>query len=78
MFNFVSERNKASMRHCAFCQNWYDPTNSVIRPKNGIGNWEYEHCIKRNVNYEVLTHLQTMLVMTLFRKYYNLIGERYK
>lgn len=47
MFNFVSERNKASMRHCAFCQNWYDPTNSVIRPKNGVGNWEYEHRIKK-------------------------------
>lgn len=28
---------------CAFCQHWYDPTNSVIRPirpQNAV--WEYD------------------------------------
>ena len=30
-------------KNCAFCKNWYDPTNSCIRPKQlGIGFWEYD------------------------------------
>ena len=34
---------------CAFCQHWYDPTNSTIRPirpQNGV--WEYDD---RAMNY---------------------------
>ena len=45
---------KSSIRKCAFCRHWYDPTNSAIRPKApGIGIWEYderrrEMCLLRN------------------------------
>lgn len=27
-------------RNCAFCKNWYDPANSVLRRKN-TKMWEY-------------------------------------
>ena len=28
-------------RACAFCKLWYDPTNSAIKPKQGVF-WEYD------------------------------------
>lgn len=32
-----------SMKICAFCKYWYDPSNSAIYPKNPLtGLWEYE------------------------------------
>lgn len=45
---------KNNFRKCAFCKNWYDPTNSEISPKTrNIGIWEYEErrqekCLVRN------------------------------
>ena len=36
------KEGQLSMRKCAFCANYYDPTNSVIAPKLGRGIWEYE------------------------------------
>lgn len=41
-------------RICAFCQNWYDPCNSAIRPKSG-DFFEYENtarnkCMERKVD----------------------------
>ena len=44
-----------SMKKCAFCKYWYDPTNQYIRPqnpKNGI--WKFETtarcvCLKTNL-----------------------------
>lgn len=32
---------------CAFCQNWYDPMNSVIEPGNGGKIWYYETTARR-------------------------------
>ena len=44
-------------KKCAICKYWYDPTNSVIFPKNPkIGIWEItdtdkkSKCIKTNLN----------------------------
>ena len=35
-------QGKSSMKRCAFCTNWYDPTNSVISPKKGNYRlWEF-------------------------------------
>ena len=39
---------------CAFCRNWYDPTNSAIVPKSpAIGLWEIKDinqtCLKKNI-----------------------------
>lgn len=41
----VNERN-SSIKRCAFCKNWYDPTNSAINPKAGRYMWEYESSAK--------------------------------
>ncbi|MBR3722502.1 MAG: hypothetical protein IKN12_07010 [Selenomonadaceae bacterium] len=31
---------------CAFCKNWYDPTNSAIVPRNTVGGfWEYDDSV---------------------------------
>ncbi|MBO6178204.1 MAG: hypothetical protein J6O04_03440 [Selenomonadaceae bacterium] len=37
---------------CAFCKNWYDPTNSAIKPRSSA-LWEYDprkrsRCLERN------------------------------
>lgn len=40
--NFNVKNGKA----CAFCKHWYDPTNSVIKPKVG-DFWEYDTSQKR-------------------------------
>jgi hypothetical protein len=44
------------IKKCAFCKNWYDPTNSAIAPKSPtIGLWEIKDinqksmCMKRNI-----------------------------
>ena len=43
-------------KKCAFCKNWYDPTNSAIAPKSPvIGLWEIKDtnqkcmCLKKNI-----------------------------
>ena len=43
-------------KKCAFCKNWYDPTNSVIAPKSpAIGMWEIKDinhkcmCMVKNI-----------------------------
>ena len=48
--------NIRHMRKCAFCKNWYDPTNSAIAPKSpAIGLWEIKDtnqkciCLKKNI-----------------------------
>lgn len=48
--------NIKTMKKCAFCKNWYDPTNSCIKPKSpAIGLWEIEDinqkclCMKKNI-----------------------------
>ena len=39
MVNVKSE----SVKKCAFCRNWYDPTNSAIRLKSpAIRIWEFD------------------------------------
>jgi len=31
------------VKKCAFCKNWYDPTNGCIRPRvPQAGTWEYD------------------------------------
>ena len=44
------------IKKCAFCKNWYDPTNSAIAPKAPqIGLWEIKNinqkclCLKKNI-----------------------------
>ena len=44
------------VKKCAFCKNWYDPTNSAIAPRNpAIGQWEIKDinqkclCQKKNI-----------------------------
>ena len=48
--------NVKNMKKCAFCKNWYDPTNSAIAPKSpAIGVWEIKDinqkcmCMKKNI-----------------------------
>lgn len=33
--------NNITSKKCAFCKNWYDPTNSAIKPCGTI-TWEYD------------------------------------
>ena len=52
----IANSRNSSIRKCAFCRNWYDPTNSAIRPKApAAGFWEFdEHasnmCILKNID----------------------------
>ncbi len=48
--------NIKHIKKCAFCKNWYDPTNSAIAPKApAIGMWEIRDinqkfmCLKKNI-----------------------------
>ena len=48
--------NVKHIKKCAFCSNWYDPTNSAIAPKApAIGLWEIKDinqkcmCLKKNI-----------------------------
>ncbi len=48
--------NIEQMKKCAFCKNWYDPTNSAIFPQSPqIGLWKINDinqkckCIKKNI-----------------------------
>ena len=40
---------------CAFCRNWYDPTNAAIKPRTpSVGLWEYDpkarnQCMMKNI-----------------------------
>ena len=49
--------NIKTIKKCAYCKHWYDPTNSAIAPKApAIGLWEIKDvnqkcmCLKRNIN----------------------------
>ena len=40
--------NIKSVKKCAFCKYWYDPTNSVISPRSPkINLWEYEEQVRK-------------------------------
>ena len=48
--------NIKSIKKCAFCKNWYDPTNSAIEPRSPvIGLWTIKDtnqkclCVKKNI-----------------------------
>ena len=48
--------NVKHIKKCAFCKNWYDPTNSAIAPKSpAIGLWEIRDinqkctCLVKNI-----------------------------
>lgn len=48
--------NAKCVKKCAFCKNWYDPTNSAISPRSPwMGLWEIKDinqkalCVKRNL-----------------------------
>lgn len=48
MMKGVAMEGATNIRKCAFCTNFYDPTNSVINPKKGLkGAWEYEKNVKK-------------------------------
>ena len=47
--------NNTSVKKCAFCKNWYDPTNSAIQPRDPrSGFWEFNEkekkvCLLKNI-----------------------------
>lgn len=47
-----------STKHCVFCKQWYNPTNSAINPKRpALGIWEYDgsarkKCLLKNTEYK--------------------------
>ncbi len=47
--------NIKTVKKCAFCKNWYDPTNGVINPRSPVINlWEFDDrakkkCLKKNI-----------------------------
>ena len=53
--------NVKNISKCAFCKNWYDPTNSAIAPKSpAIGLWEIkdinQKCMFLNKNIQMLAN----------------------
>lgn len=43
MAKLIAEEGKSSIKKCAFCKYYYDPTNEVISPRRGArGKWEYD------------------------------------
>lgn len=42
----IARENNISARKCAFCKNWYDPTNSAIKPGKTMTMWEYDPEVK--------------------------------
>lgn len=60
MAKLLAKKGSAIMKKCAFCTNWYDPSNSAIQPKQGQKDvWEYttgikKQCTQRN-NMQVLS-----------------------
>ncbi len=46
--------NIKTIKKCAFCKHWYDPTNSAISPRSPKVNlWEFDEkakhtCMKKN------------------------------
>ena len=48
----------AGKKNCAFCQHWYDPTNSAIRPKTGT-LWEFDTDAKRRCMKKVAAEMQS-------------------
>lgn len=36
-------------RYCAFCKNWYDPTNSTIEPTRSPFSWKIKNTLQKNV-----------------------------
>ncbi len=51
-------------KRCAFCTNWYDPTNSCISPKNPrINLWEFDSraknkCLIKNIDTQAGSYCQ--------------------
>ncbi len=43
----IATENTASIRKCAFCKYWYDPTNSAIDKKLQPGKWEFQAGIRK-------------------------------
>ena len=48
----IADIKTRSAVKCAFCKNWYDPTNSAINPRSSA-LWEYDprkrsRCLERN------------------------------
>ncbi|MCX4376264.1 MAG: hypothetical protein OSJ61_08835 [Lachnospiraceae bacterium] len=41
MKTIVDEKHSASIKRCAFCKNWYDPTNFAINLLH-TSIWEYD------------------------------------
>ena len=50
----MSTANIKTVKKCAFCKYWYDPTNSAISPRSTkINLWEYDDkakmkCLQKN------------------------------
>lgn len=51
---FMPTVNIKTVKKCAFCKYWYDPTNSAISPRSPkINLWEYDDkakmkCLQKN------------------------------
>ncbi len=51
---FLVDSSNASVKRCAFCKYWYDPTNSAIEPLSGKNKWSLingkkSKCFERNL-----------------------------
>ena len=45
----IVNKNAESIKKCAFCKNWYDPTNSAIRAKSAaVGLWEFDPSVTKS------------------------------
>ena len=48
MAKMLAKLGGGAMRRCAFCKNFYDPTNDAISPKRGMKDvWEYQTQINK-------------------------------
>lgn len=54
MGRISADEHNGTIKRCAFCKYWYDPTNTAISPTFGKGKWLYEtgiknKCMQKNV-----------------------------
>lgn len=48
---YTINQQTPSVRKCAFCKKWYDPTNSAIAPRRGHNFWDYDPKMKKKCSY---------------------------
>lgn len=64
---YLANEKNSSIRRCAFCKYWYDPTNSAIRPKGGKDMWEYDGNVKNKCREKMLLQMEYIRALSLNR-----------